>query len=194
MTRRAAHAIEPMFLARHSRRAMSGEPLATSELMRLFEAARWAPSWGNSQPWQLVWCARDTDAFAKLAATLDESNHVWADRAAVLLLACSTPTAPQPGPEPRPLPTHAFDTGAAWMSLALQGAAMGLVVHAMGGFDALLARAACAVPEDIAVHCVIAVGQPGPIDVLPEKQRAREQPNDRDPIESHVHEGTFQRR
>ena len=191
MTRTAAHAIESMFLERCSRRAMSGEALPHAELMRLFEAARWAPSWGNSQPWQLVWSARDTDAFDALLATLDEGNRVWVERAAALVLVCSTKTSLRPGKEPKPLPTHAFDTGAAWMALALQGAAMKLVVHAMGGFDHDAARAVCAVPEQLEVQCVVAIGLPGAIELLPEAQRAKEQANDRDPIEAHLHQGRF---
>lgn len=187
MTRHAAHPIEQMFLDRWSPRAMSGEPLPKEELLRLFEAARWAPSWGNSQPWQLVWSARDTVPFSKLFATLDEGNRAWVVRAAALVLVCSKTSKP----DGKPLPTNAFDTGAAWMALALQGSAQRLVVHAMGGFDAQAARVVCAVPDDVAIHCVVAVGRPGPVELLPEKQRAREQANDRDPMAAHLHEGSF---
>lgn len=166
---------------------MSGVPLTHDELMRLFEAARWAPSWGNSQPWRFVWCARDTPHFERLFGALDQGNQEWVVRAAVIVLVCSK----NAKPNGKPLPTHAFDTGAAWMALALQGTAMGLVVHAMGGFDSARARAACNVPDDVVTHCVVAIGRPGDAALLSEKQRAAEHPNDREPLEVHVTEGAF---
>lgn len=187
MSRTPAHAVEPFIVNRWSSRAMSGQALDRATLSRLFEAARWAPSWGNSQPWRFVLATKGTPAFDKLFQTLDEGNQAWATRAAALILVCST----KERANGKPLPTHAFDAGAAWMALALQGSAMGLVVHAMGGFDPPRAREAASVPEGVAVHCVVAVGKPGDPALLPEHQQAKEQPNDREPIELHVVEGAF---
>lgn len=191
MTRVAAHPIEPFILNRWSPRAMNGASLPREELDRLFEAARWAPSWGNSQPWRFVLTVRDTPAFAKLFDTLDVGNQEWCVRAAALVLVCSTTISKRPGKPDKPLPTHAFDTGAAWMALALQARAMNLVVHAMGGFDPAKARSVCNVPEDIAIHCVVAIGRAGDPALLSEKNQASEKPNDRDGIEKHVIEGAF---
>lgn len=191
MTRIAAHPIEPFILNRWSPRAMNGSPVPREQLDQLFEAARWAPSWGNSQPWRFVLAVRDTPAFKELYETLAAGNQEWCVRAAALVLMCSTTISKHPDKPDRPLPTHAFDTGAAWMALALQGRAMNLVVHAMGGFDPARARQACKVPDDVAIHCVVAIGQPGDVALLSEKNRASEKPNDRDPIDMHVIDGAF---
>lgn len=191
MTRVAAHAIEPYILNRWSPRAMSGEPIERAELHRLFEAARWAPSWSNSQPWRFVLALRGTTAFTNLLGVLDDGNQQWCGRAAALVLVCSSTVAKRPGKPDRPLPTHEFDTGASWMALALQGSAMGLVVHAMGGFDHAAARVACNVPAGVDLHCVIAIGKRGDPGLLSEKNQASERPNDREPIELHVVDGRF---
>jgi nitroreductase len=191
MTRIAAHSIEPFILHRWSPRAMNNEAIPREELLRLFEAARWAPSWGNSQPWRFVLTVRDTPAFTKLFDTLDPGNQEWCVRAAALVLVCSTKVSKRPGKPDKPLPTHAFDTGAAWMALALQARAMNLVVHGMGGFDPPKARAVCNVPDDVDIHCVVAIGKPGDPALLSEKNRASEKENDRDPLEQHVVDGTF---
>lgn len=191
MTRVPAHPIEPLIVNRWSPRAMDGSPLPRAELDRVFEAARWAPSWGNSQPWRFVLTVRDTPAFTNLLATLDAGNQEWCVRAAALVLVCSTKVSRRPGKPDKPLPTHAFDTGAAWMALALQGSAMGLVIHGMGGFDAAAARTVCKVPDDVDIHCVVAIGRKGDPALLSEKNRASEKPNDRDAIAQHVLDGTF---
>ena len=91
----------------------------------------------------------------------------------------------------RPLRTAAFSTGAAWMSLALQGTQQGLVVHAMEGFDYDKAHEVVHAPANTAVQCMIAIGLPGDISVLPEGARPGETPNDREPIEKHIVEGSF---
>lgn len=187
MSRIAEHPIEPFLLQRWSGRAFSGEPIDDPEALRLFEAAKWAPSWGNSQPWRFVWCRQGTPAFTALFGALVPGNQEWATRAGGLILVSSIPARP----DGRNLPTHAFDTGAAWMSLALQASAMGLVCHAMGGFDAEKARVACRVPSHLAVHCVVAVGKPGDPALLSEQKRAMEKPNTRDPVDQHVVIGAF---
>lgn len=91
----------------------------------------------------------------------------------------------------KPARTHSFDTGAAWMSLALQGTAMGLVVHGMQGFDYERARAELGVPEEFAVEAMIAIGHPGKVEDLSEKDQAREKPNTRKPLKELVFEGRF---
>lgn len=191
MTRVAPHAIEAIVLNRWSPRAMSGEPIESAELHRLFEAARWAPSWGNSQPWRFVLTLRDTPAFTNLLGVLDDGNQQWCGRAAALVLVCSTTMSRRPGKPDKPLPTHAFDTGASWMAFALQGSAMDLVVHGIGGFDQAGARTACNVPAGVDIHCVVAIGKRGDASLLSEKNRASERPNDREPIEQHVVDGRF---
>ena len=181
------HEIEPHFVKRWSPRAMSGEPLSEADLMRLFEAARWAPSSGNSQPWRFVYARAGTPHFDRLFGLLKEGNRAWNARAGALIVALSKNVLDNG----RPLRTHSYDTGAAWMSLALQGFSMGLVVHGMGGFDYDRARSELGVPDDFTVDAMIAVGHPGKIEDLPERDRPREAPSGRRPVRELVFEGKF---
>lgn len=185
--RKAAYAIDPLFIDRWSPRAMTGDALDEATLMTLFEAARWAPSASNVQPWRILYARRDTPAWPRFFELLAEGNRRWADRAAALVLfIAETRTA-----EGKPVPTHAYDSGAAWQNFALQGARMGLVVHGMAGFDYTQARSVLQVPEHYAVLAMAAVGVSAPIDTLPEALRAREAPSDRRPLAGTVCEGPF---
>jgi len=187
MTRTADHPVDLQFLRRWSPRAMSGAPLSREALLQLLEAARWAPSSGNAQPWRFAYALAGGPDFPRFLDALVEGNRVWCARAgALLVLASRTVRA-----EGKPNPTHAFDAGAAWMSLALQGSFMGLVVHAMAGFDGERARAAAAVPPELQVNCMIALGHPGRAEELPEGLRAREQPSGREPVTAFAFEGRF---
>src|SRR5580698_4825450 len=123
MERIPDHEILPMFVERWSPRAMSGEPVSEAKLMRLFEAARWAPSSANAQPWRFAYARAGTPHFERFFNLLVEANRAWCARAGALILVVSK-TKNDAG---NPLRTHSFDTGAAWMSLALQGWVMGLV-------------------------------------------------------------------
>lgn len=187
MSRTAQYPIEPFFTARWSPRAMSGEPVAPEELYRLFEAARWAPSSSNNQPWRILYAHAGTPAFDTFFGVLKPGNQAWCVRAGVLLVLVSRTTFDD-GSAAR---THAYDTGAAWMSLALQGSRMGLVVHGMGGFDYDAARDRLGVPEGYEVQAMAAIGRPGRIEDLPPVQQAREQPNGRHPVSAFAFEGRF---
>jgi len=187
MSRVAEHPIDPLFLHRWSPRAMSGAPVARDDLLRLLEAARWAPSSGNGQPWRFAYALAGGPDFPRFFEALVEGNRAWCARAGALLVLASR-TVRAGG---KPSPTHAFDAGAAWMSFALQGSLMGLVVHAMAGFDGERARAAASVPPELHVNCMIAVGHPGPAEALPESLRAREAPSGRDPVSAFAFEGGF---
>jgi len=187
MSRRAEHEIDSLFLRRWSPRAMSGEPLSREEVLRLLEAARWAPSSANQQPWRFAFALAGTPAFGCFLDALVAGNRVWCVRAGALLMTASRTT--RGGGKPNH--THAFDTGAAWMSLALQGTLQGLVVHAMAGFDEAQARAAASIPSDLAIHCMIAVGRPGRPEALPESLRVRETPSDRERVSAFAFEDRF---
>lgn len=186
--RRASNPVAELFLDRWSPRAMSGEGLSEAELLTLFEAARWAPSSYNNQPWRIMYARRGTPHWQTFFDLLVEGNRVWAKDAAALVLFASKETLDYNG---KPYPTHSFDTGAAWENLALQGALMGLVVHGMQGFDYERARAALAVPDGFRVEAMAAVGRPGPVERLPEKLRGKETPSDRKPLAETVCEGPF---
>jgi nitroreductase len=186
--RRADHPIDKIFLDRWSPRAMSGEAIAEKDLMVLFEAARWAPSSYNNQPWRLLYARRDSEHWPLFLDLLVQSNRIWAARAAALLLFISKTTFDYNG---KPARTHSFDTGAAWENLALQAMLRGYVAHGMQGFDYERAKTALNVPDDYQVEAMAAIGKPGSKDSLPEKLQAMETPNDRRPLARSVCEGPF---
>jgi nitroreductase len=159
---------------------MAGLPLPRAQLLTLLEAARWSPSGGNGQPWRFVYALRDTPAFAPFLAALVPGNQAWAHRAGALVLLAAR-TLRDDG---KPATSAAFDAGAAWMALALQGTLSGLAVHAMGGFDREAIRVAAALPPGLEPQVMIAIGAHGRPEELPEAQRAREQPSDRLPVEA----------
>lgn len=192
LPREAAHPIDPLFTARWSPRAFTGEPIPADQLQALLEAARWAPSAFNAQPWRFLYGHRETPAGAAILDGLLPFNQAWAQRASALVVVLSRTRWIPPGQqEPQPIASHAFDAGAAWASLALQAARSGWYAHAMGGIDAARLRVALDIPEDHAVHAVVAVGRLGDPALLPERLQAREHPSDRLPLEAIAAEGRF---
>jgi len=186
--RQADHPIESLLLRRWSSRAMSGEPIGDEELLRLFEAARWAPSTMNEQEWRFLYARRGTPHWPAFFELLVEANRVWCERAAMLAVILGHRVFQRNG---NPNPVHLFDCGNAFENLALQGTAMGLVVHGMAGFDFERARSVLAVPDDYAVVAMFAVGRPGDPVHLPERLRAREVPSGRRPLGELIREGAF---
>jgi nitroreductase len=184
--------IAPQFTERWSPRAFTGEPMPLDTLMACFEAARWAPSASNSQPWRFVYGLAGTPAFDALLATLVPFNQGWAQHASALVAVLSTRTTTPPGQDAAvPAPWHAFDAGAAWMSLALEAHHQGWITHAMGGFDAAALQARLEVPDDVAVHAVVAIGRQGDKARLPDALQTRETPNQRKPLHELVAEGRW---
>lgn len=186
--RKVDHDVLPLFAARWSPRAMSGEPITPAEMARLFEAARWAPSSYNEQPWRFLYAHRDTKHWDTFFGFLVEGNKAWCGPAGALIVVASRKTFSRNGSAN---PVHVFDAGSAWQNLALQGSSMGLVVHGMAGFDADKARAALAIPDDYSVAAMIAVGRPGRADDLPENLRKAESPSGRKSVGEFAFEGAF---
>jgi nitroreductase len=186
--RHADHPVDALFLDRWSPRAMSGDPIADDELMVLFEAARWAPSSFNNQPWRILYARRGSDHWPTFLGLLVDANKVWASKAAALLVFVSKTTFDHNG---KPARTHSFDAGAAWENLALQASLRGLVAHGMQGFDYERARTELGIPDEYRVEAMVAVGRPGPREALPEKLQAVESPNERRPLAKTVCEGPF---
>jgi nitroreductase len=162
-----------------------------AEVMSLLEAARWAPSSLNHQPWRFVWARRGDAAFAAIHQALTGNNPLWAGHAAALFVVASKDTVQNRDGAEAANATAAFDSGAAWMSLALQANRMGLVTHAMGGFDRSALAQAVGLPAGHTLHCVVAVGEQGPADALPETLQAREKPNGRKAVEDFARHGRF---
>jgi nitroreductase len=186
--RRADHPVDSLFIDRWSPRAMTGEELPEEELMILFEAARWAPSSANNQPWRILYARRGSEHWPLFYDLLVDSNKVWAQNAAVLLLFISKTTLDYNG---KPYPTHSYDTGAAWENLALQGFLKGHVVHGMQGFDYERARTVLNIPDGFRVEAMAAIGRPGRKETLPEELQKRELPNERRSLAETICEGPF---
>jgi nitroreductase len=191
-SRTAGHAIDPLFLERWSPRAFSDEPISEAELLILFEAARWAPSCYNAQPWRFIYARRDTEHWPRFLGLLSEYNQSWAKNAAALVILVSKTTMlPRGADKEVASPTHSLDAGAAWENLALQATRSGWAAHGMAGFDMARAATELGVPADYRVEAAIAIGKRGDKSVLPEALQAREQPSDRLPLGQIVSEGRF---
>lgn len=184
--RKADHAIVDLILNRWSPRAMSGESITHEELMQLFEAARWAPSSYNNQPWRFIYAHRDTPEWQKLFDLMVPFNQSWTKNAAVLLVICSAKNFERNGKFSR---THSFDTGAAVENMALQAASMGLVFHGMEGFDYDRARKDLNISDAYDVEAMFAIGHPGSQENLPEDLQKREVPSERKPVEDFIFKG-----
>jgi len=186
--RKAGHSIEKLFLDRWSPRAMSGEEISEAELMVLFEAARWAPSSYNNQPWRILYARRGTPNWQTFFDLMVPQNQAWTKDAAALLVFISKTTFDFNG---KPYPTHSFDTGAAWENLALQAWLKGYVAHGMQGFDYEKAKSALGIPEGFRVEAMAAIGRPGKKEVLSPDNQKREAPSDRKKLSEIVCEGPF---
>ncbi|HLH79338.1 MAG TPA: nitroreductase family protein [Chthonomonas sp.] len=177
--------IHPLLAQRRSPRAIDpNRPVPREVTQRLLEAARWAPSSGNSQPWRFV-VIDAPEALARAREALHPGNQRWANRAPLLLLICANP---QDDGDINGQPLYLFDCGLAAENLLLQGTAEGLVVHPMAGWDEVAMRAAMNVPEPYRVVVVIAVGYPGRLEDLPEDLQKRETaPRARKPLSELTH-------
>jgi nitroreductase len=186
--RKAEYPVEDIFVARWSPRAMTGEPLSDGEIKTLFEAGRWAPSTYNEQEWRFLFARRDTPQWQTFFDLLVEGNQAWCKNAAMLVVVVAHKVFAKNG---KPNPVHLFDAGAAFENIALQGTAMGLVVHGMQGFDFAKAHSVLKVPEDYAVAAMFAAGRPAEPETLDGPLRDREKPSDRKPVTQIICEGPF---
>jgi len=157
---------------RWSPRAFSNKPVDRAILATLFEAARWAPSSFNDQPWAYFVATKDDAVnFAKMLGILVEFNVVWAQAAQALVLAVTRLNFQHNGTPNR---NAFYDTGAASALLCVEATALGLVVHQMAGFDAAKARQVLQIPDGWEPIAAMAIGYPGSPDSLPEQLRERE--------------------
>lgn len=176
MIRHADAAIDEQFLDRWSPRSFSPTPLTANEIESLFEAARWAPSCYNEQPWRFYYAISES-ARQKFVEILVSPNQKWACNAPLLILLAVEKQFARTGKPNRHAP---YDAGAAWMSLALQARKMGLYSHAMAGFYKDKAIELLGLdPEKYEVMTAIAVGNKADINQLPENLQNMESPNTR---------------
>jgi len=178
--------VDPQFLERWSPRAFADDPVDAAHLASLFEAARWAPSCFNEQPWLFVYAVEAEDR-ARVLDLLVEANRAWARRAPVLGVVFARRHFARNGDANR---WAAFDAGAASMSLALQAGRLGLAAHFMGGFDADRAGEALGAPaSDYEPMAAFALGRRGDASSLPEALAERERPSGRKPLAEVAVEG-----
>ncbi|WP_145019559.1 nitroreductase family protein [Paenibacillus sp. Y412MC10] len=185
--RKSEYPVSPLFLNRWSTRAFSTRKVSDQDLYTILEAAHWAPSSYNDQPWRFI-VAKTEEQLSKFHSFLNEFNLTWASSAPILIVVASDKLRENGDPNG----AHTFDAGAAWASLAIQATILGLHTHAIGGFDRNKAREILNVPDHIELHAVIALGYLGDKSVLPEAIQQREVPNDRRPLNELVFEGKFE--
>jgi flavin reductase (DIM6/NTAB) family NADH-FMN oxidoreductase RutF/nitroreductase len=182
--------VAAMFLDRWSPRAFTDSEIDDELLMSFFEAARWAPSSMNAQPWRFVYVKRGTPGWQAFLDALSNTNRSWASQASALIAFVSKETIVFDGKEVAS-PTHSFDTGAAWMSFALQASLSGWHTHGMAGFNGEKLRDVLAVPTSFTINAVAAIGKLGDGASLPEHLKLREIPSERNALADLVFNGKF---
>jgi len=190
--RQAEHDILPLFINRWSPRAYTGEAIPDAVLFAAFEAARWAPSGSNAQPWRFVYAKRGVGNWPVFLDLLVPGNRAWAEKASALILIISKKTGiRQRDGLPGPLPSRSFDSGAAWQNFALQAFVSGWSTRAIGGYDREKARPALRIPDDYDLENFVAIGKQAEKEVLPEELRAKEFQSPRLPLKDLLFEGGF---
>jgi len=163
--------IHDLLCRRWSPRAFAERPVEADKLRSLFEAARWAPSCFNAQPWRFLLATKKSPlAYHRLFDCLDEGNKKWAHRAPVLVLSVAKLTF-----EDDSLNRHAWhDVGLAVENLVIQAIALDLIVNQMAGFDTVKARTDMGIPDGHDPVAMIAIGYAGDPATLPESLRQKE--------------------
>ena len=177
--------VDPLFINRWSPRSFSSDPLTDTEIASIFEGVRWSPSSFNRQPWLFVYetDGPDREVFDSI---LMPGNQVWATKAPLIGFIFANTKTPE-GRRPR---TSQFDTGAAWMALALQARSLGLYTHGMAGIDYDVVNEKLGVSDEYyTAMCGFVAGRIGPREALPDDLQERESPNDRKPISEIAHKG-----
>lgn len=160
----------PIFHQRWSARAFADKEVSSDDLKRVFEAARWAPSSYNEQPWRYIVGRHGSDTYTKIVETMTANNQAWAGKAPVVMVGVSKLTM---GPEAKPNYYALHDLGAASAYLALQAAALGLTTHQMAGYDREKARQSLGVPADFEMGAAIALGFQGELDRLSKEEHVK---------------------
>ena len=182
--------VHQLIRERWSPRAFADKPISPEVLRSLFEAARWAPSSNNEQPWAYIVATKDDKAsFEKVLGTLVEFNAGWAKNAPVLAIAVARLAFARNNAPNR---TAQYDTGAATALLSVEATAHGLAVHQMAGFDPEKARQTFAIPAEWEAVAALTIGYPGNPDTLPQPLKDRElAPRTRKPISEFVMTGSW---
>src|SRR5690625_2441647 len=151
--RQMEYNIDPMYVRRWSPRSFLTKPVEREKLNAIFEAARWAPSAANLQPWRFVVVEKKEDK-EKFLSFVNETNVEWCQHAPILAAIISKTIRNEEG---APNTTHAFDTGTAWGYLTVEAARQGLITHGMGGFDCKKAKEILQIPEEYDVKAITTI-------------------------------------
>jgi nitroreductase len=191
-SRESEYPIDPMFLDRWSPRAFTGEIIEEAQLLSLLDAAHWAPSSANHQPWRFIYALKGSEHWEKFVALLNDANQEWAANASALIFVVSRAFTGAAGSgEEKPSYTHSFDAGTAWGHLAIQANLSGFYAHGMGGIRHEEIRLAFGIPEGYRVEAGIAVGRLADKSILSERNQAREFPSKRKPLSEVAFSGHF---
>lgn len=192
MARNSDHPIDEVFLKRWSPRAFDGSEMPEADLKTILEAARWAPSAFNVQPWRFVYARRNEASFDELFSLLDDFNQGWAGFASALVFLFSD-TLVDGVREDGPVPSafHAFDAGGAWAQAALQATSLGYHSHAMAGLRRDRIHQSLGVPERYKAEIAFAIGRQGDKEMLHEDLQAQETPSGRKPLTEIAFSGRF---
>ena len=190
MIRQAHGRVERLFLKRWSPRSFDGSAVPEEDLAVMFEAARWAPSEFNHQPWRFLYAHRGDAHWQPFLSLLIPFNASWVGNAGVLMFILSKVVRGE-GDKAAPSHSHSFDAGAAWALFALQATALGYHAHGMTGVDFDRARIALDVPEGFRIEAAAAIGRRDAPERLPEGLRERERPSDRKPVNEIAFAGGF---
>lgn len=191
--RKAAYPINSVFLERWSPRAFDGSDMPEEHLLSILEAARWAPSAFNVQPWRFLYAFRGDENWKRFLGLLIPWNQEWAETASVLLYILSDSVTETKWGGEQISHSHSFDAGAAWACLALQASLMGYQAHGMSGVDFDRARTELALPDRFRIEAAAVVGRIGDPAILSEKLRARETPSSRKSVAEFAYPGNFPR-
>ena len=189
--RKAAYPINPVFLERWSPRAFDGSNMPKEHLLTILEAARWAPSAFNLQPWRFLYAVRGDENWMRFKDMLIPWNQEWAESASVLLYILSDSMTETKWGGEQISHSHSFDAGAAWACLALQASLMSYHAHAMTGVDFDRARTDLGIPSRFRIEAAAVVGRIGDPAILSEKLRAREVPSSRKSVTEFAFSGNF---
>ncbi|MEN0117614.1 MAG: nitroreductase family protein [Agrobacterium cavarae] len=184
------HPVDPLFLDRWSPRAYDGNPMPKGDVLTILDAARWAPSASNQQPWRFVYGLNGSPEWDGFVGLLMEGNQRWAKNASALIVILSRTYNLRDG-EKKPATTHSFDAGAAWFALAMQAHKLGYHAHGMAGIfkDKIVEQ--LDVPEGYVVEAVVAIGKIAHKSTLPDDLAEREVPSKRLPLSEIAFEGKF---
>lgn len=182
--------VDPLFLDRWSPRAYDGKPMPKDDLLTILDAARWAPSASNQQPWRFVYGLNGSAEWENFIGLLMEGNQRWAKNSSALIVILSRTYNLRDG-EKKPAATHSFDAGAAWFALAMQAHKLGYHAHGMAGIfkDKILEQ--LNVPEGYAVEAMVAIGKIAHKSTLPDDLAEREVPSKRLALSQIAFEGKF---